>query len=606
MSRHRPRNAGRSSLAQGRGPAVPVHRTPLPRRGEAAPAPLSGVQWALLIMLLLATAAVFSPVLRAEYLNYDDDIYVTENPYVRRLDAQSVQTLFTTHYQNQYAPVAMLLMATEFKVFESNATALRWVSILVHLANVALLFVLMRRLFPRFEVALITAALFAVHPLQVESVAWITAHMKLGWYVLFGLASLVAYTAWAQSGRAWTLGVSVALFALSCLSKEQGVALVGTLPMIDYVLGRDLRKGRLWLEKLPYLALAIAIGSATLGAAGSQQGRGQMLVVFGLAERVTLAAYVFASYLGKLVAPVQLSAFDVYPLQVPGLYALSFVAVAAVLAFLAYAWQRGWKVVVFGITFYLTHLALTLANQIFALRDVMMADRYLYLPAAGAFLVIAHGWDRLCERVAQMRIILTFVLLTWLSWLGFSAYLRTAVWQNSIALFSDVLAKETASRGANNPFLALPYNNRGVARKNRGDIEGGLADFNEAVRINDRDARARVNRANVYFNRQEFERALPDYDQAIALDPRNAIAHANRGSVYAMRNRFDLALADFNKALELQPDFLDALRGRGMVHQVEGRHEEAVRDFDRYLSLRANPEISDLRAQSLQALGRKP
>jgi len=583
-----------------------AHGAPLPHRGNAPPAPLDGVQWALLIMLLLVTAAVFSPVLRAEYLNYDDDIYVTENPYVRRLDAQSVQTLFTTHYQNQYAPVAMLLMAAEFKVFESNATALRWVSILVHLVNVVLLFVLMRRLFRRFEVALITAALFAVHPLQVESVAWITAHMKIGWYVLFGLASLVAYTAWVQTGRAWALAVSVALFALSCLSKEQGVALVGTLPMIDYVLGRDLKKGQLWLEKLPYLALAIAIGSATLGAAGSQQGRGQMLVVFGLAERVTLASYVFASYLGKLVAPLQLSAFYVYPLQVPGHYALSFVAVAAVLAFLAYAWQRGWKPVVFGITFYLTHLALTLANQIFALRDVLMADRYLYLPAAGAFLLIAYGWDRLGERVPQMRVILTFVLVAWVSWLGYSAYRRTAVWQTSVALFTDVLAKETASRGADNPFLALPYNNRGVARKNRGDIEGGLADFNEAVRINASDVRGHINRANVYFNRQEYERALPDYDRAIALDPRSAIAYANRGGVYAMRSRFDLALPDFDKALEIRPDFLDALRGRGMVHQAQGRYEQAVRDFDRYLSIQANPEVSERRTQSLQALGRAP
>ena len=601
MSRHRPRNPARG-LA--RAPSPDRQHPAAPRRAATRATPLTSAQWMLLFLLLAVSAAVFSPVMRAEYLNYDDDIYVTENPYVRRLDGQSVQTLFTTPYQNQYAPVAMLLMAVEFQTFGGSAAALRWVSILVHLANVVLLFVLIRRLFQSFPLAIITAALFAVHPLQVESVAWITAHMKIGWYVLFGLGALIAYHGWAQTRRAGALILSLVLFALSCLSKEQAVALVGTLPVIDWVLRRDLRRGSVWLEKLPFVAVAVAIGSVTLSAAGRQQGEGDILVVFGLGDRVILTAYAFASYLAKLVAPLQLSAFMVYPTRVPPLYALSFVAVAGVLALLVYAWQKGHRVVVFGVTFFITHIALTLANQIFALRDVLMADRYLYLASAGAFVLVARGWERLVERVPPSRTVLSFAMVAVLCVFAVASYQRAGVWHDSVSLFSDVIEKEVVARGRDNPFLALPYSNRGVARKNRGDVEGGLADFNEAIRINPNDVRSWVNRANVYFNRQEYERALPDYERALVLDPKNAIAHSNRGSVFANRGRFDAALADFDKALELNPHFIDALRNRGMVYQALGRHEQALQDFDRLLALRPLPDVYALRAASYQALGR--
>ena len=601
MSRPRPGRGGHAPQGGRRAPLPSP--SPTPRRAGVRVSALSAIQWAWLMMVLVATVAVFSPVVRAEYINYDDDIYVTENPYVQRLDPASVRALFTSRYQNQYAPVAMLLMAAEFQLFHGNAAALRWVSVLVHLANVLLLFVLVRRLFGRFPVALITAALFALHPLQVESVAWITAHMKIGWFVLFGLASLLAYLSWAQSRQAWRWAVSLVLFALSCLCKEQAVALVGTLPMIDYALGRDLRRRRLWLEKLPFVAVALVIGAATLRSAGGQQSQA-MLVVFSLADRVVLAAYAFASYLGQLVAPIRLSAFHVYPVRVPPAYALSLVAVAAALALLIYAWRRGQRLVVFAIAFFLTHLALTVANQVFGLRDVLMADRYLYMPSVGAFLLVAHGWDRLAGRLPGMRLTLAVGLVALLSGCAVASYRRAGVWHDSLTLFTDVIEKEVATRGRDNPFLALPYNNRGVARKNRGDIEGGLADFNEATRINSADSRSHVNRANVYFNRGEYARALPDYDRAIVLDPRNAIAYSNRGGVHANSGRFDLALADFGKALEIQPDFLDALRNRGMVHQVQGRHEQALADFDHFLRLRPQADVYDMRGLSDQGLGR--
>ena len=542
-------------------------------------------------------------MLRAEYLNYDDDVYITANPYIRQLNAHSVQTLFTTRYENQYAPVAMLIMAAEFKLFGGALPALRWVTILVHLANVLLRFGLVWMLFRNFQVAFITAALFGVHPMQVESVAWITANMKVGWYVLFSLASLVAYVRYARSRRVLPLVASLILFALSCLSKEQGVALVATLPLIDYVLARDLRGWPVWLEKLPFVAIAVAIGSVTLRAAGSQRGLEHVLP-FDVGDRLILMCYAFTSCLAKLAAPVRLSAFYTYPVHIPGVYALAPLVVLAVLAALVLAWRRGQRVLVFGIAFFLTHLVLTLANLMFGLRDALMADRYVYLPAAGAFLLLAYGFHQLQARAPWLRTLLGATLAVYVAGLGFAAHARANVWRNSLTLLSDVIQKETAARGRDNPHLAIAYNNHGVALKNLGDAQAALADFNEAIRINPGDTRAYVNRGNYYFNRQDYARALPDYDRAIERKPDNEIAYSNRGGLLASTGQLDRALTDFDHALQLKPYFLDAIRGRALVFYAQRQYDRALKDCEHYVALNPTADMLGLRGLAYQGLGR--
>ena len=583
-------------------PSSPGHDTGS-RRPRESPARMNGRRWIYLALLLVATTAVLSPVLHAEYLNYDDDIYVTENPYIRQLDGHSVQALFTSRYENQYAPVAMLIMAAEFKLFGGSLPALRGVAIAVHLANTLLVCALVFLLFRTFQVAFIAAALFALHPMQVESVAWITAHMKIGWYAFFSLASLVIYVRYTQTLRAWLLPVSLLLFALSCLSKEQAVALVGTLPLTDYALGRDLRRGRVWWEKLTFLAIAIGIGSVTLRAAASQQGH-DVFQGLGIGERLLVGAQAFASYLAKLAVPLRLSAFYTYPARIPGAYALAFVVVAGVLAALFVAWRRRQRMLVFGIGFYLIHLVLTLVNVVFALRDVMMADRYVYLAAAGAFVVLGCGWYRVWERAPRSRAMWATVLAVYVAGLGLAANVRARVWRDSLTLFSDVIEKEVAAHGRDNPHLSLAYNNRGVARKNRGDTQAALADFNEAIRINPRDPRGFDNRATYYFNRRDFDHALPDYDRAIALDPEDAVGYSNRGGLLASTGRYDRALADFDRALRLRPDFLDAIRGRALLFYTLRRYEDARKDCDHYLALSPSADVLGLRALAYQGLGR--
>ena len=195
---------------------------------------LSSKQLMILGGLLLIVFIVYMPILQGEFINYDDDIYITENPMIVNLNAESVKGLFCDYYENQYSPVAMLIMALEYKAFGGSVSALKFISILWHLIGVILLFQLVRKLFNRFDYAIITAGLFGINTLQVESVAWLTASMKIGSFAVFSLASLLLYVHYLEKKRKGLFIGSLIFFLLACFSKEQAITLTGIILSLDY------------------------------------------------------------------------------------------------------------------------------------------------------------------------------------------------------------------------------------------------------------------------------------------------------------------------------------------------------------------------------------
>src|SRR5207247_10768957 len=168
-----------------------------------------------LVSVLCATFSASLPVLRVSFTNYDDGLYILENPMIRNLDSGHLKDIFSTIYQNQYAPIATLIMAIEVKVFGVTPAPLKAVGVLLHIVNTVLVFQLIRQLFKRFDYAIITAGLFALNTVQVESFAWLAASMNLGAYSLFFLSSLLAYVRYLRDkSRGW-FGVSLFLFLLS-------------------------------------------------------------------------------------------------------------------------------------------------------------------------------------------------------------------------------------------------------------------------------------------------------------------------------------------------------------------------------------------------------
>ena len=559
-------------------------------------------------LVLLATFAAYLPVLRAGFTNYDDGLYILENPMIRNLDWGHLKGIFSTIYQNQYAPIATLIMAIEVKVFGATPAPLKAIAVLFHVLNTVLVFQLIRQLFKRFDYAVITAGLFALNTVQVESVAWLAGSMKIGVYSLFFLAALLAYVRYLQDKHRGWFGVSLFLFLLSCLCKEQAIALPATLLAIDYLYGRRLRDRIVLLEKVPFFIVSIIFAAVTLSLSGKMQNQ-EMVNYYSAAQRFVFACFSVVSYVLKLILPVNLSAYYTYPLRgsIPSYYFAAPILVLLALIALWLSWQKGQRTIVFGIVFFGANIFLPLTSEVLSVRDVMMADRYVYIPAIGFFLLVAFAVGELLKWKPHLRTALWSGLVAYGLLLAVLTWQRGHVWANSVTLFTDVISKGQLPSAGIDPFLSMPFNNRGVARKQAGDRAGALADFNQAIALNPKDPKPWLNRADLHFDAGEFDAAMPDYNKALEVDPKNAHAYANRGASYGAQNKFDLALSDLNRAIELDPTLADAFGNRALLYANTKRFKEELADIDRYLRLKpGDAEMMNMRALALINLNRLP
>lgn len=559
-------------------------------------------------LVLLATCVAYVPVLRGSFTNYDDGLYILENPMVRNLDWGHLKDIFSTIYQNQYAPIATLIMAIEVKVFGATPAPLKAVGVLLHIVNTVLVFQLIRQLFKRFDYAIITAGLFAFNTVQVESVAWLAGSMKIGAYSLFFLAALLAYVRYLKDkSRGW-LGASLLLFLLSCLCKEQAIALPVTLLAIDYLYGRRLRDRVVLLEKAPFFIVSMIFATVTLSLSGKMQNQ-EMVNYYSAAQRFVFACFSVVSYVLKLILPVNLSAYYTYPVRgsIPPYYFATPIFALLVLGALCVFWKKGQRTIVFGIVFFAANIFLPLMSEVLSVRDVMMADRYVYIPAIGFFLLVAYAVGELLKSKPHLQTAIWTGLVAYGLLLAGLTWQRGHVWENSLTLFTDVINKGQLPSGGIDPFLSMPFNNRGVARKQSGDRAGALADFNQAIVLNPSDPKPWLNRADIHFDAGEFEAAMPDYNKALEVDPKNAKAYANRGASYGAQNKFDLALRDLNRAIELDPTMADAFGNRALLYYNTKRFAEELADIDRYLRLRPDDaEMMNMRALALLDLNRLP
>ena len=546
-----------------------------------------------LVVIAIAGIIAFLPVIHGEFLNYDDELYITQNQALTGFD---LPALFSGYIGNQYSPVAMSIMAFEIKLLGLQPGGLKLISIMLHLLNGLLAFVFVKKLIRRDAIALLVSALFTVHTLQVESVAWLTASMKIGTYSLFSLASLISYLNFRQGNQRVQYILSLMYFLLAGLCKEQAVVLPLLLMLIDYFQGRKWFSRPALLEKVPFFIIALGIGLATMRVAGDMRGTGTALP-YSMLERLLFACMAFANYAWKELLPVHLSTYYIYPPQgeIPGYYYATPFFVLAVLWLLYYTWRKGWKLYFFGIAFFVVNIVLTLFSQIFSVRDVIMADRYVYLSSIGFFLCLVQLISNVADtkhwnkKSVYLAIGVYALLLTGLTWQ------RSRVWHDTITMFSDAIDYRNAKgyKGAT-PTIALPYSNRGLAKKRAGDLEGAMADYNAAIQANPGYPTGFLNRGNLYFLQKKPDLAIKDQNRAIELDPNNYLAYANRGAALASAGQYDQALTDFNKSLSLQPNFQDGLSNRALTYYTMGNNQAALNDVEQYL--RINPGDANMQA----------
>ena len=582
-----------------------------------------------LAVILAVTFASFYPSLNAGFTNWDDLDYVTESPYIVHLNGESIATMFSQEIASNYHPLTILSLALNYQMSTLNPASYHWTNLILHLLNVVLVFWFVYLLLDRkIWGALLTAFLFAIHPMHVESVAWI-AERKDVLYTFFFVAALITYLNYLKNKKTAYYVYTLILFVLSCLSKPTAVMLPVILVLLDWYKNRDLL-AKVWLEKIPFFALSVLFGIITIIV------QSDTAVIVGesdthnLFERFIFACYGTMMYIVKLFVPIGLSAFHPYPKVLSAVHYISPLVVLGLGGLLVWSLRKT-KVVALGLLFYGAMIALTL--QFVQVGNAIISDRYTYAAYIGLFLIF--GW-LLDNFLAKKNISsgLQYGVLGGIAAIGIlfctMTYQRCDVWQNSGNLWSNVIKQYPNSHIAHNQlgnyyFEAQRYDeslthlNQAVqlkpvyykARISRGKLfrrqkkyAEALTDYNKAIDLEPNRDEAYNNRGNIYFETQQYDKALADYQKVTELNPGESKAYGNTGAIYAQQGKFPQALESLNKALAMNPSYQDAIANRGIVHAQMGNHQAAIQDFSRAIQL--NPGKANLygfRADSYQALG---
>lgn len=547
------------------------------------PAPVA-IPWSGLLAILLVTAIAYGPSFTNGLTNWDDDAYVLGNPWFGQFSWAAITSMFQTPFKANYHPLTMISLWLDDALSGGHVLVHHVVNGALHVANTALTGLLALRLTGRRGMALAVAWLFGLHPIHVESVAWISERKDV-LYAFFYLGSLLVYLRYlrvreggatsAGRGLGW-LFLALALFVASLLSKGTAVTLAPTLLLVDAVSGRRVFSLPVLLEKLPFFAIALVSGLVTLlaqGAVGQLVGESDWTEL----ERVALSSAAYCRYLALLIAPAGLSAFHPYPTRVDG--ALPLLYWLAPLGFLAVqvttvVVRRRAPWIAFGLAFFTLNILLML--QWIPVGGAVMAERYAYVPSIGFFLALASAAALVIGRWPVARTPLLAGLLVYGIVLGAATWQRSAVWQDSLHLWDDTLARH--------PDVPVARLNRALARHASGDLPGALADLDHAIALQPEYAKALGHRGVMRFQAGQIEPGLADLDRALILEP-TIDAYLNRGAIRLSNDDVVGALADFDRVVEADPYQPLAWSNRGLALVAAGRYAAAIGDFERALAL---------------------
>lgn len=520
-----------------------------------------------LALILAVTFAAYSPTFLNGFTNWDDPIMVTRNPLITSLSWQNIGTMFGTVYERYYNPLVLLMYSVERHFFGLDPLVFHATSLFLHLLNVLLVFYFIYLLSGSALVSLVTAALFGVHPMHVESVAWISARKDV-LYSLFFLGSLVYYLlSGGKHDRHYYL--SVLAFLLSLLSKSMAVTLPFILLLCDHLRGERVSVRSL-LDKWPFFALSFLFFLVAVFGhymPGTDAGGFSFSILGGL--MAATSGIVF--YLIKLIFPYNLSC--IYP---PPVILISPLIVIALVALMVWS-MRLTRKVFFGGMFFLVAIAPVI--QFVPVGLGVPADRYTYIPYIGLFYLLAELVSYVCSRSGRrLAIGLIALLIVFLSVLTFQ---KVRVWNNGVALWEDALRAQGD--------IALAYYNLGDEYLNgRGDLENAAKYFDRAIEIDPGYVSAYVNRGLIYDVGGEHERSVAEYDRAIAMMPAMPQAYFNRGTAYFNMGKYEAALADYERATALDRGYGKAWMAMGNVNLRLKKRDDAFDDFAKAAALLPN------------------
>ena len=571
------------------------------------------------LFLIALTVVAFWQTLGHDFVNYDDDEYITENGRLTAgLTTENIAWAFTSTSVSNWHPLTWISHMLDVQLYGLNPKGHHLTNLLFHMANVLLLFLLLSWMTGSLWRSAFVAALFGIHPLHVESVAWV-AERKDVLSTFFWLLTMLAYVWYVQRPQHGRYLLVVLLFALGLMSKPMLVTLPFMLLLMDYwplkrlTATQSLRStlntqhstlSRLILEKAPLFALSAASSVVTYivqqrtGAVGSLEK-----LPFG--ERVANALVAYVGYIVKMIWPQNLAVF--YPHPKGHLPAWEVLGAAVLLASVSLLVMRAGRARLYlpvGWLWYLVTLVPVIG--LVQVGEQAMADRYTYVPLIGLFVMVAWGVPDLLNkrsyateagqdkppRVSRppSQIPLTVPLaIVVIAALRICTWIQIGYWRDSISLFEHALACTKDN------YVA--HSNLAIALAAEGNTDRAISHCEDALRIRPQDAHTHNNFGVLLLNQRRFDEAMAQFVEALRLEPGDVSATNNLGLAFFWQGRIDQAISYFRNALRTDPDYVNARLNLGLALARKRKPEQAIAEL--WKAFRANPR----NLESLNSIG---
>jgi tetratricopeptide (TPR) repeat protein len=611
----------------------PIDDAPHQRTAVSSPATKTSLAhrpWLLALLLVLVTFAAYTPVWHAKFI-WDDDHHITNNRIVKAGDGL-YRTWFTTEPADYY-PLTESLWWLEWRLWGDGALGYHIVNVLLHALNAALVWMILQRL--KIPGAWLAALVFAIHPVNVATVAWIS-EQKNTLSMLFYAVAILFFLRFDEENRWRWYGLSLAMFLLALFSKSAVVMLpVVLLGCVWW------RRGRVrWKDLLcsiPFFALSLVLGLATIWFQYNRALDGGIVRTVGFPFRLAAAGWAPWFYLYKALLPINLSVFypkweinaSLWVSYLPGMLLAGCVTL--------FWWKRQtWgRPLLFALGYFVTMFfpVLGFFDQGFYTYS-LVADHWQYYSIIGMIALVVAAGVTLCRGTGLLRRrIGTVTGAVVLVALGTSTWIRASVYSDAETLWRDTLAKNPNAWLAHNnlgaaleqagqvedaighyeqalrldPNYAMAHYNFGVALEQAGRVQEAIGHYEQALRIKPHYAEAHINLGAALMGQRRVPEAIGHFEQALQIKPDSAEAHCNLGTALLQTGRVQEAIGQYEQALRIKPDYIDAHNNLATALTLLGKAQEAIGHYQE--ALRINPELAEVHynlGKALAQVGRVP